>query len=170
VGYYWHSLSFSELRQSEAVLPRRSILITNATVITDETVMIAIAVIATMIAIAVIATMIATMIAIVETIDTTTGTVTTTLTKSHDSKATAMACRLAQLMPSVAKATILSDHTSGRTGMTATTRVMGTEASTNRSSVTHLPKAIARVTPVTVVTTDAVTMDDGATAVYGPGK
>ena len=154
MGYYWHSLSFWELRQSEAVLPRRSILITNATVITDETAMIAIAAIATMIAIG----------------ETTTGTVITTPTKSHDSKATAMVCRLAQLMPSVAKATILSDHTSGRTGTTATTRVMGTEASTNRSSVTHLPKAIVRVTPVTVGTTDAATMDDGATAVYGPGK
>ena len=133
-----------------AVLPRRSILITDGTgtVITGETVMIAIA----------------------ETIDMMIGMGITTPIKSHDSKATAMVCRLAQLMPSVAKATILSDHTSGRTGMTAITRVMGTEASTNRSSVTHLPKAIVRVTPVTVGTTGAATMDDGATAVYGPGK
>ena len=158
MGYYWHSLSFSELRQSEAVLPRRSILIIDgtsiltidgtATVITDETEMIAIA----------------------ETIDMMIGMGITTRTKSPNNKVTGKGYRLAQLMPSVAKATILSDHTSGRTGMTATTRVMGTEGSTNRSSVTHLPKAIARVTPVTVVTTDAVTMDDGATAVYGPGK
>ena len=160
------------------VLLRRSILITDATVITEETEMIAIGAMVTMtiaigaivmmtIAIGAIVTM---TIAIAEMTDTTTGTDTTTPPKSRDSKATVTVCRLAQPMRSVAKATIRSDHTSGGTGMTGTTRVMGTEASINRCFVMHLSKATVKVTPVTVGTTGAATMDDGATAVYGPGK
>ena len=164
MGSYWHSLSFSESRQSGAVLPRRSIrilirneiVITDVTVITDE-----------MIAIGAIVTM----IAIEETIATMTGMGTTTRTKSRNSKATAMVFRRAQLTPSAAKASIHNDHTSGRTALTAITRVTGTGDSTNRSFVTHSCRAIVRVTNVMVATTDAVTMDAGEMADYpGPGK
>ena len=110
------------------------------------------------------------MIAIGETIDMMIGMGITTPIKSHDSKATAMAYPLAQLMPSVDRATIRKDRISGKTGATDTTRVMETEASTNRSFVTHLYRVIARVTNVTEVTTDAATMVDGETGEFGPGK
>ena len=165
MGFYWHSLLSLELRQSEAVLPRRSTLIIGgtatliisgtatviisgtATVITDETGMI-----------------------VTETIDMMTGMGITTPTRSHDSRATATAYRRARQMPNVVKATIRNDHTSGRTAMTATTRATETGVSTNRSFVTHLSKATTKVTSVTVGATAAVTTDDGETAVYGPGK
>ena len=149
MGSYWHSLLSLELRQSEAVLPRRSTLIIGgtATVITDETGMI-----------------------VTETIDMMTGMGITTPTRSHDSRATATAYRRARPMPSVAKATIRNDRTSGRTAMTATTRATETGVSTNKSFVTHLFKATTKVTNVTVGATAAVTTDDGALAVYGPGK
>jgi len=146
------------LRQSEAVLPRRSILIIDgtstltidgtATVITDETEMIAIA----------------------ETIDMMIGMGITTRTKSPNNKVTGKGYRLAQLMPSVAKATIRNDHTSGKTVVTVTTRAMETGVSTNKFFATHLSKATTKVTSVTVGATAAVTMDDGETAVFGPGK
>ena len=141
---------------------RRSILIPiNVTVITDETVTIEETVTGTGIV----------MIAIAETIDTMTGMGITTLTKSHDSRATAMAYRPAQLTPNAAKASIHNDHTTGETALTATTRVMATEVSTNRSFVTRLCRAIAKVTNVTVGIIDAVTMDDGVMAdFHGPGK
>ena len=110
------------------------------------------------------------MIVIAEMIDTMTGMGITTPTRSHDSKATAMAYRLAHPMRSTAKVSIHSDHTSGRTAPMATTHVTKTEVSTNRSFVTHSSKATVKVTSVTVGTTAAATMDDGETAVYGPGK
>ena len=166
MGSYWHSLLSLELRQSEAVLPRRSTLIIGgtatliisgtatviiggtATVITDETEMIAIA----------------------ETIDMMIGMGITTRTKSPNNKVTGKGYRLAQLMPSVAKATIRNDHTSGKTVLTATTRVTETRVSTSKFFATHLSKATMKVTSVTVGATAAVTTDDGETAVYGPGK
>ena len=111
------------------------------------------------------------MIAIAEMIDMTIGMGTTTLTKSHGNKATAMAYRLAQLTPSAAKVSIRSDHTIGGTALTAITRVMETGANTNKCFVMHLFRGIAKVTNVTVGTIDAVTMDGGEMAVYrGLGK
>ena len=133
----------------EAVLPRRNILIGKETVITGETE--------------------TEMIAIAETIDMMIG-MATTHTNMHDSKATAMAYRLARLMPNVVKVTIRSDHISGKTVRTATTHVTETRVSTNRSFVTHLFKATAKVTPGTVGTTTAATMDDGEMAGFGRGK
>ena len=149
MGFYWHSLLSLDLRQSEAVLPRRSTLIIEgtATVITDETEMIAIA----------------------ETIDMMIGTATTR-TKSLNNKVTGKGYRLAQLMPNVAKATIRNDHTSGKTVVTGTTRVTETRVNTSKLFATHLSKATMKVTNVTVGATAAVTTDDGALAVYGPGK
>ena len=134
----------------ETVLPRRNILIGKETVITGETE--------------------TEMIAIAETIDTMTGMGITAPTRTHDSKATAMAYRLARLMPNVVKVTIRSDHISGKTVRTATTHVTETRVSTNRSFVTHLFKATAKVTPGTVGTTTAATMDDGEMAGFGRGK
>jgi hypothetical protein len=134
----------------EAVLPRRNILIGKETVITGETE--------------------TEMIAIAETIDTMTGMGITAPTRTHDSKATAMAYRLARLMPNVVKVTIRSDHISGKTVRTATTHVTETRVSTNRSFVTHLSKATVKVTPGTVGTTTAATMDDGEMAGFGRGK
>jgi hypothetical protein len=121
-------------------------VITDGTVITDE------------------------MIAIAETIGTMIGTVITTVTKSHESKATAMVYPRVHQTPNAVKATIHSDHTSGKTAMTATARVMETEANSNRSFVTHLYKATAKGTNVTAGTTDAVTMGDGETTEFRPGK
>jgi hypothetical protein len=110
------------------------------------------------------------MIAIAETIDTMTGMDITTPTKSHDNRATATAYRRAQPTPNVVKATIRSDHTSGRTAMTDTTRAMETGVSTSRSFVTHLFKATTKATSVTVGATAAGTTDDGEMAVFGPGQ
>lgn len=147
----------------EVVLPKRSTLTIDETVITDE--MIAIAAIATMIAID------ETMIVIDETIDMMIGMGTTTRTKSHESRATATVYQLVQLMRSVARTTIRNDRTSGRTALMATTPVMETEDSTSRSFVTHLCRATGKVTNVMVATTVAVTTGDGETAdCHGPGK
>ena len=110
------------------------------------------------------------MIAIAETTDTMTGMGTTTSTKSHDNRATATAYLQARLTPNVVKATIRSDHTSGRTAMTVTTRAMEIGVNTNRSFVTHSSKATTKVTNVMAGTTDGVTTDDGEMAEFGPGK
>ena len=155
----------------EAAPRRRKILIGNETVITDETETVTVTVTETVTETVTIDETKTVMIAIAETIDMTIGMGTTTLTKSHGNKATAMAYRLAQLTPSGARASIRSDRTIGGTALTAITHVMETEVNTNRCFVTHLFRDIVKVTNVTVGTIDAVTMDDGEMAVYrGPGN
>src|SRR5262245_29980019 len=104
-------------------------------------------------------------------IDGSVGMGTTAPTKSPVSKGSRLAYRLAPQTLSAVKATTRNDLIISGTEATVMTRAMGTEASTNRSSVTHSFKATTKVTNVMVATTDAVTMGVGETAACRcPGK